>query len=142
MSAAELSEPARTSGSVRSLPSEAYVRMTYVLRLGLGLALVVLAGGIIAYIVENPGVSSSTVLSSNPILGYLSFPGLASGLASGSVGAILTLGLIVLVATPIVRVVSGMYYFRKGGEREMTAISFTVLVLLLLGLLVIGPYIR
>ncbi|HXY12189.1 MAG TPA: DUF1634 domain-containing protein [Thermoplasmata archaeon] len=116
--------------------------MTYVLRLGLGLALVVLAGGIIAYIVENPGVSSSTVLSSNPILGYLSFPGLASGLASGSVGAILTLGLIVLVATPIVRVVSGMYYFRKGGEREMTAISFTVLVLLLLGLLVIGPYIR
>ena len=142
MSAAELSEPGRTSGSVRSLPSEAYVRMTYVLRLGLGLALVVLAGGIIAYIVENPGVSSSTVLSSNPILGYLSFPGLASGLASGSVGAILTLGLIVLVATPIVRVVSGMYYFRKGGEREMTAISFTVLVLLLLGLLVIGPYIR
>ena len=142
MSAAELSEPARTSGSVQSLPSEAYVRMTYVLRLGLGLALVVLAGGIIAYIVENPGVSSSTVLSSNPILGYLSFPGLASGLASGSVGAILTLGLIVLVATPIVRVVSGMYYFRKGGEREMTAISFTVLVLLLLGLLVIGPYIR
>jgi uncharacterized membrane protein len=82
------------------------------------------------------------VLSTNPILGYLSFPGLGSGLASGAVEAFLTLGLVVLVATPIVRVLSGFYYFRRGGERAMTMITLVVLVMLLVGLLVIGPLVR
>ena len=138
------SVPADSSDAVavKPLPPEAYVRMTFVLRLGLGLSLAILGGGIVAYVVMNPGASSSSVLSGNPISSYLTFPGLLSGLASGSIGAILTLGLIVLVATPIVRVVSGLYYFRKVGERAMTAITFAVLVLLLLGLLFIGPHVR
>jgi len=141
MSAATASSPS-TTPAVKPLPAEAYRRMTLVLRVGLGLSLAILGGAIVAYVLMNPGMDSSAVLSGNPILSYLSLPGLASGLASGSVGAILTLGLIVLVATPIIRVVSGMYYFRKGGERAMTAITLTVLVLLLLGLLVIGPHVR
>jgi uncharacterized membrane protein len=141
MTAAAVPGPG-TSPHAPALPAEAYERMTLVLRLGLGLALVILGGGVIAYLLENPGSTSSNVLSSNPILGYLSLGGLASGLASGSVGAVLTLGLIVLVATPIVRVASGLYYFRKGHERAMAGIAFTVLVLLLLGILVIGPLIR
>ena len=117
------------------LPDEAYVRMTFVLRVGLGLALVLLFGGIVAYLIANPSQSSESLLAHNPILNYLSFPGLGSGLAAGSVSAVLTLGLIVLVATPIVRVLSGLYYFRRGGERTMTAITFTVLALLLVALL-------
>jgi len=137
------SVPVRPEGPVvQPLPPEAYVRMTFVLRLGLGISLAILGGGIVAYVAMNPGATSSSVLSGNPIASYLTFPGLWAGLASGSVGAILTLGLIVLVATPIVRVVSGLYYFRKVGERAMTAIAFAVLVLLLLGLLFIGPHVR
>ena len=124
------------------LPDEAYRRMTLVLRVGLGLALVILAGGVLAYLLQNPGATSSSTLGNNPILHYLSFQGLASGLANGSVGAVLTLGLIVLVATPIVRVASGLYYFRQDHERAMAGIAFVVLVLLLLGILVIGPLIR
>jgi len=130
------------AAEVHRLPDEAYVRMTLVLRVGLGVAVAILLGGIVAYVLANPGASSANVLAHNPILSYLSVPGLGSGLAAGSIGAVLTLGLIVLVATPIVRVVSGLYYFRRVGERAMTAISFAVLVLLLLGLLVIGPFIR
>jgi len=126
----------------KPLPPEAYSRMTLVLRFGLGLSLAILAVGILAFWAMNPGLDSSSVLANNPILGYLSVPGLGSGLASGSIGAVLTLGLIALVATPIVRVVSGLYYFRKGGERAMTAIAFAVLMMLLLGLLVIGPHVR
>ncbi len=103
-----------TPPSVKPLPDEAYVRMTLVLRVGLGLSLAILAGGLVAYLVAYPGATSATVLSRNPILQYLSFPGLFSGLASGSVEAFLTLGLVVLVATPIVRVLSGFYYFRRG----------------------------
>ena len=124
------------------LPDEAYRRMTLVLRVGLALALVILGGGAFAYLLQNPGATTSSTLGSNPILHYLSFGGLSSGLADGSVGAVLTLGLIVLVATPIVRVASGLYYFRKGHERAMAGITFAVLVLLILGVLVIGPLIR
>ena len=136
------SSPAIQSSATRSLPPEAYTRMTLVLRLGLGIALVLLAGGLLVYLAGNPRASSSSVESNNPILGYLTVPGLASGLAAGSATAILTLGLLVLVATPILRVVSGLYYFGRTGERAMTAIVLTVLVLLLLGLLVIGPLLR
>jgi uncharacterized membrane protein len=128
--------------SVKPLPPEAYVRMTLVLRVGLGLSLAILIGSLGAYIVTHPGATSGSVLSTNPILGYLSFPGLGSGLASGSVEAFLTLGLVVLVATPLVRVLSGFYYFRQGGERTMTAITLAVLAMLLFGLLVIGPLVR
>ncbi|MGD0587979.1 MAG: DUF1634 domain-containing protein [Thermoplasmata archaeon] len=128
--------------SVKPLPLDAYLRMTLVLRVGLGMALAILGGGIVAYTLENPNASSSSVLTNNPILSYLSLEGLGSGLASGAVGAFLTLGLIVLVATPIVRVLSGLYYFRRAGERTMTAITFAVFVLLIVGLLAIGPYVR
>ncbi|MGA7475875.1 MAG: DUF1634 domain-containing protein [Thermoplasmata archaeon] len=128
--------------AVKPLPPEAYVRMTLVLRVGLGLSLAILVASLAAYIVTHPGATSGSVLSTNPILGYLSFPGLGSGLASGAVEAFLTLGLVVLVATPLVRVLSGFYYFRQAGERTMTAITLAVLAMLLVGLLVIGPYVR
>jgi uncharacterized membrane protein len=128
--------------TVHPLPAAAYARMTLVLRLGLGLSLVVLGGGLVAYLLSHPGASSESVLSGNPILGYLSLQGLASGLGSGSIEAYLTLGLVVLVATPIVRVISGFYYFRRAGERAMAGITLGVFVLLLVGLLIIGPYVR
>ncbi len=128
--------------SVRSLPPEAYVRMTLVLRLGLACSLAILGSGVAIYVVENPATSSAHVLSNNPILNYLNLPALISGIAAGSVSAVLTLGLIVLIATPVARVASGLYFFAKAGERPMAAITFTVLVLLLLGILVLGPLVR
>jgi len=134
--------PAAEPSSVKPLPPEAYVRMAFVLRLGLVLSLAILGGGLVAYVATHPGISSASILSENPILSYLSLGGLASGLASGSIEAYLTLGLVVLVATPIIRVLSGFYYFRRAGERSMTAITLGVFALLLVGLLVIGPYVR
>jgi uncharacterized membrane protein len=127
---------------VKPLPPDAYLWMARVLRVGLGVSLVILAGGLLAYIVVNPGASSSSILSSNPILPSLTWGGLSSGLASGSIDAILTLGLIVLISVPISRVLSGLYYFRRAGERAMTAITLAVFGLLLIGILVIGPYVR
>lgn len=131
-----------TPPPVSPLPETAYVRMALVLRAGLLLALAILGGALAAYVVIYPNADSSSVLGRNPILGYLSLAGLATGLASGSVVAYLTLGLVVLVATPIVRVLSGFYYFRRAGEREMSAITFAVFALLLVGLFVIGPLVR
>lgn len=126
----------------RQLPDEAYRRMTVVLRVGLVASLVILAAALLTYLLLHPSSSSGAVIASNPILEYLSLSGLARGLASGSVEAYLTLGLLVLVATPVLRVVAGLYYFARGHERAMTAITFTVTVLLLIGLLVLGPWVR
>ena len=130
------------SPPVPELPTEAYVRMVVVLRVGLAAAVVILLGAILAYAVENPGASLGSILAANPILRYLGVTELAAGLAAGSVPAYLTLGVLALIATPLLRVVSGMYYFARGGERTLTGITLTVFVLLLLGLLVIGPLVR
>lgn len=126
----------------RSLPPEAYRRMTLVLRAGLLTALVLLVAGVIAYRFVDPSVGSGEVVRSNPIAGYLDPLGLAHGLAAGSVEAYLTLGLLALIATPILRVFSGFYYFRRGREQTMAAVTLTVFLLLLAGLFVVGPFLR
>jgi uncharacterized membrane protein len=124
------------------LPDAAYRRMTLVLRVGLGASLAILVSGLVAYLLVHPSATSSSALSTNPILGYLSVGGLAAGLAAGHIEAYLTLGLLVLLATPIVRVLSGFYYFERGHERTMALVTITVFVLLLFGLFVLGPYVR
>jgi uncharacterized membrane protein len=126
----------------RTLPPSAYERMALLLRGGLFVSLALLVGGVVAYRWMNPSTTSAQAISSNPILRFLTLPGLAGGLAAGDPSAFLTLGLIVLVATPILRVAGGFYYFRRGGERGLEAITFIVLVLLVVGVLVIGPLVR
>jgi uncharacterized membrane protein len=124
------------------LPPAAYVAMTRVLRVGLGIALVILFGALVAFGIENPGIDSTTVIAANPIAGYLSLPGLAGGLASGAPEAYLTLGILALLAVPIARVLAGFYFFQRNGEVVIARITFAVFVLLLVGLVVIGPLIR
>jgi uncharacterized membrane protein len=125
-----------------ALPESAYRRMSDLLRAGLLLALVILTGALVGYLAALPNATLATAISSNPILGYLGLGGLARGLAAGAPAAYLTLGLIALVATPILRVASGCYYFRRNGERTMGRVTLAVLVLLLFGILVLGPLIR
>jgi uncharacterized membrane protein len=125
-----------------TLPESAYRRIALVLRGGLLLSLAILVAGLAVYRAKNPGTTSSAALATNPILGYLGVTGLAAGLAAGAPAAYLTLGLLVLVATPIVRVLAGLYSFHWARERAMEAVTATVLVLLLFGLLVLGPLIR
>jgi uncharacterized membrane protein len=125
-----------------TLPPSAYLRMALLLRFGLLLSLGLLLGAIVAYLVAHPSTSSAQAISSNPIIGFLNLPGLVGGLVAGAPTAYLTLGLVVLVATPVLRVATGFYYFQRGGERALATITLVVLVLLLVGILVIGPLVR
>ena len=125
-----------------SLPALAYRRMTLVLRVGLFTALAILLAALGVYLVRHPGATSSGTIATNPITSYLTLTGLAHGLATGAPEAYLALGIFVLIATPLLRVVTGIYYFGTNHERTMTAVTCTVLVLLLLGILVIGPLIH
>jgi uncharacterized membrane protein len=124
------------------LPDRAYVTTTRLLRGGLLVSLSILGASLAAYLLTHPGDTSGSAISSNPILQYLSLGGFAHGLAAGSPEVYLTLGIFVLIATPILRVTAGLYYFHQGREKQMVAVTFTVLVLLILGLLVIGPLLR
>jgi|HubBroStandDraft_1064217.scaffolds.fasta_scaffold82280_2 uncharacterized membrane protein len=126
----------------RTFPLAAYEQMSRMLRIGLFTSLAVLIGALATYLVTHPAARSASAINSNPILQFLNVSGLVRGLAAGTPTAFLTLGLLILVATPIVRVGYGLYYFRRGGERTLAGITLTVLVLLLLGLLVIGPLVR
>jgi uncharacterized membrane protein len=124
------------------LPAAAYARMTLVLRVGLVSSLSILAAVLGVYLAQEPSATSEGTVGSNPALPYLSLNGLLSGLAAGSAPAYLMLGLLVLVATPLVRVLSGLYYFRRGGERAMAGVTITVFALLVVGLLFVGPLVR
>jgi uncharacterized membrane protein len=125
-----------------TLPPSAYARMAGLLRAGLWISLGLLFVSLVAYLLLHPSEMSARAIASNPILEFLNAGGLWGGLVSGNSAAYLTLGLLALVATPIVRVASGFYYFRRGGERGLATITFVVLVLLLVGLLVVGPLVR
>ena len=124
------------------LPDEVYARMTLLLRAGLSLALAFLVIADIAYLIQNPSQSFAGVIGSNPILPYLSAEGLSRGIASGQAAAYLTIGLFVLIATPVARVAAGAYYFHKNREPTLTRVTVAVVILLLVGLFVLGPLIH
>ncbi|MFZ0699429.1 MAG: DUF1634 domain-containing protein [Thermoplasmata archaeon] len=124
------------------LPAAAAVAMTRLLRIGLAIALSILFGALIAFGIENPSADSSSVIATNPIGNYLSLGGLASGLGAGTPEAYLTLGILALLVVPIARVLAGFYFFHRNGEIVVARIIFAVFVLLVLGLLLVGPLIR
>lgn len=124
------------------LPPAAGIAMTRLLRVGLTVALAILFGALVAFGLENPAADSTSVLAVNPIANYLSLGGLASGLATGAPEAYLTLGILTLIIVPITRVLAGFYFFYRNGEILVARITFTVFVLLILGLVLVGPLIR
>jgi len=133
--------PVPPSAPADRIPDIAYRRMALVLRIGLTASLLVFLGGIIAHLALHPGAAWSPT-ESNPSLTYLNPAGLARGLASGATAAYLTLAILLLVATPLVRVFAGLYYFERHGERTIAAIALAVFLMLLFGLFVLGPWIR
>lgn len=126
---------------VHRLSEEAYPRMAWILRIGLFASLAVFLGAIADYLARHPhAVWSGT--EANPSAAYLTVPGLFGGLAAGAPVAYLTLGILLLVATPLARVLSGLYYFERDGESSIAAVALTVFLMLLFGLFVVGPLIR
>ena len=128
--------------SAGDLPVSVYRLMATVLRVGLVIALGILTAAIAVLIARSPWSPSGDWISTNPLVRYLDPRVLGAGLAAGTPEAYLTLGVYALVATPVVRVVSGMYSFFQHGERRMGAVATAVLAMLLVGLFVVGPLVR
>ena len=122
------------------LPPDAYRQMARLLRSGLLLAGVILAVALGVFVYRHSGESLPHILEANPIAGFLTLSGLVAGLGGGHSQAYLTVGIIVLVATPLARVAMGAYYFERAGDRALGRIAIIVLILLLAGILVLGPF--
>lgn len=129
-------------GPPGELPPSVSFRMALVLRLGLVVALALLAGGLAALVVRSAGSDAGGWVSSNALVPYLDLRRFAGGLAAGAPSAYLTLGVYALIATPVARVATGLGGFVAHGERRMGALTSVVLALLLVGLLVVGPLVR
>ncbi|MDE1821474.1 MAG: DUF1634 domain-containing protein [Euryarchaeota archaeon] len=127
------------AGPTFQLPPEAYGRMASGLRYGLLAAGTLLGVALLFFLSRHSGETFSQALQQNPLRGYLSPGGLGGGLLGGHAEAFLTLGILVLVATPILRVALGAYYFHRAHDATLTRISLTVLVLLVVGIVVLGP---
>lgn len=124
------------------LPEATYLRMGTLLRVGLVIALSILAGAILATVARAPASPSGSWIPTNPLLPYLDPRSLARGLGRGAPVAYLTVGVYALIATPVVRVIAGTAAFHRHRERAMTAVTAAVLALLLLGIFVVGPLVR
>ncbi len=117
-------------------------QLSWSLRIGLVGSAALFAGGLADYFARHPSEDVATALASNPVAQYLSFGGLAQGLAEGHAQALLVLGVLGLVATTIFRVVFAGAYFAIRRERPATLLSAAVAGLLLLGVLLLGPVLR
>jgi len=124
---------------VLRLPVDAYIMVSRVLRTGLAAGVALFLLGLATYLVRHPATSVSQADRTNPLLPFLNFSDLLHGLAQGQGLAILTLGVFVLLATPVARVLTGWYYFHREGEVAMGVVTLAVFLLLLLGLFVVGP---
>ena len=99
-----------------TLPDSEYRGMELLLRGGLLASLSLLVVALVAYAVTHSALTVARAIAANPILGFLGALGLFQGLSRGDPAAFLTLGLIVLVATPILRVAAGFYYSGGAGS--------------------------
>jgi uncharacterized membrane protein len=97
-------------------------------------ASVVLAGGLMYAVGHLSEREDFRVFTARPV--ELRHPGaLLGGIARGDATAVLVLGMLLLVATPICRVIFAVVAFAIERDRLYVAISLTVLTVLLFGML-------
>ena len=110
--------------------------ITALLRGGVLLSIAIIAGGMVTAFVHHPDY-----LSSRPALGRLTapeshFPNTISeviaGVRHGSGQAIMTVGLLVLIATPVARVALSVVIFMIARDRLYVAITTAVFVILMI----------
>jgi uncharacterized membrane protein len=108
-----------------------------VLRAGVTASLLLIVGGTVVSFLHHPDYLRSLVaLERLTRAGSAphSIPEVVSGLAAGRGQAIVALGLLVLLATPVIRVALSLALFLRDRDRAFAALTLVVLALLFLSL--------
>ena len=111
-----------------NLPPHMRRWVTYVLRGGVILASSLLVIGLVLWAIDG----TPSEVASGGVTGTTT---LAAGIASGSAFAFLLLGLLVLVLTPLARVIVSLALFSRARDRAFVALTAFVMVVLLLSVL-------
>ena len=96
------------------------------LRIGVGLSALLALVGIIRFLMGTPAVFAAATAHGASFTGH----GFVSGLLHGQAADILLLSALVLILTPIVRVIISMALFASVRDRPFTLLTLTVLLLL------------
>jgi uncharacterized membrane protein len=125
-----------------SFPPSSYERMSLLLRSGVLGFFVLATVGMIAGLLTNPSETVSDLLASNPSAQYGTVGAFLGRLFGFAPDAIVVLGIFILIAVTIGRVVLAVADFYRGRERVLGMVSLVVVLLLLVGLFVVGPFVR
>lgn len=111
-------------------PQMEYI-MGRLLQAGVLLAsLVVVAGGVLYVRAHHTAIPNYRVFSSEPA-GLRRLSGVFSGIAAGDPGAMIQLGILLLIATPVARVAFAFVAFAVERDWLYVVVSLTVLAVLL-----------
>jgi uncharacterized membrane protein len=125
-------DPAATSADQTILIRQAELIISNVLRGGVLLSAVVIAAGVIAFYWRYLAAGGRGV-SNRPFPHNLT--GVAQGLSSGDPLAIIALGLLILLATPVLRVAVSIVAFALERDWRYTVITSLVLAILIVSFL-------
>ncbi len=125
-----------------TFPPAAYERVARLLRAGVLGFLVFAGAGMVAQLVLYPQETVGMALSTSPVAEYRSFGVFVDDLALGRPDSFIILGIYVMLAVTIGRVVLATFDFYRGGERALGTISLAVVLLLLVGLFIVGPFVH
>ena len=128
-----------TSEPPRADLNDAIVR---ILKYGVVLSSAAVAAGLVLMLVAPPPGTPGTlqgIVAANFGRPTLSLRAFASGVARGGAVAVLQLGLLILVATPITRVAASVLLFLRERDALYVGVTLLVLVMLLFALFVVGP---
>jgi uncharacterized membrane protein len=98
-------------------------------------ATVMLIGGVI-YLIQSSGELPDYRHFKGTAESFRSIPKIVLEALHGNAKALIQVGTLLMIATPVARVVFAVYAFARSHDKLYVAISSTVLVLLLYGLLV------
>lgn len=102
-----------------------------VLRYGvLTSGIVAIIGGIWYLFQNGSGIPHYTEFNGEPA-GYTSLTGIIKGLSQGSAKEIIQLGVVILIATPILRIVFSLFSFIQEKDRLYIVITLIVLMIIL-----------
>lgn len=114
-----------------------------ILRWGVIISITLISIGIIVTFLDSKSAIPNTIsdlLSSSVGLPVLNFGTLANSLASLDGLSIIQIGVLILLATPIVRIGVSTIIFAVEKDRAYVIIGLFVLVVLLVSVFVVGPY--